>query len=129
MFSDLLRAGQSGDIRADDLCADAQLVLRLRLRTFAPPAGGAVQDLLALRCNSTGKRIMKMKAAAFAAGLLMFAIAPAARAQTDAQPYYKGQTIRMVSGAGAASGYTIWAHFLAQFLPRHIPGNPNVVVE
>ena len=55
--------------------------------------------------------------------------AASASAQSSAEPAYKGSTIRMISGAGPASGYTIWTRFIAEHLPRHVPGEPNVVVQ
>jgi tripartite-type tricarboxylate transporter receptor subunit TctC len=56
------------------------------------------------------------------------ATAPAA-AQSSAEQFYRGNTLRMISGAGNASGYTIWTRFIGQFLGRHIPGNPTVIAE
>jgi tripartite-type tricarboxylate transporter receptor subunit TctC len=56
------------------------------------------------------------------------ATAPA-EAQSSVEQFYKGNTLRMISGAGNASGYTIWTRFIGQFLGRHIPGNPTVIAE
>ncbi len=61
------------------------------------------------------------------AGALLVAAAPA-RAQS-LEDVYRGATVRMVSSNGPASGYTLWARFIAQYLGRHIPGEPNVAVE
>jgi tripartite-type tricarboxylate transporter receptor subunit TctC len=71
---------------------------------------------------------MTIRALLILAGVLSIA-SHSARAQTVAEEPYKGATIRMISGAGAASGYTIWTHFLAKHLAKHIPGNPSIVVE
>src|SRR5262249_18603389 len=54
--------------------------------------------------------------------------ATAAAAQ-DAADYYKGRTLRVVVGFGPGGGYDLYARLLAKYLPRHLPGNPTVVVE
>ena len=51
-----------------------------------------------------------------------------ARAQDAVARFYKGRTVTIVVGTTAGGGYDTYARFIARFLPRHIPGNPNVVV-
>jgi tripartite-type tricarboxylate transporter receptor subunit TctC len=59
--------------------------------------------------------------------LLLVAIWPASvRAQT---PYYQGKTIRLVAGTPAGSVYDLYARMVAQFIPKYIPGAPNVIVQ
>ena len=41
------------------------------------------------------------------------------------EEFYRGSTLRLISSAGPPSGYTIWARFIAQYLGRYIPGNPD----
>jgi len=52
-------------------------------------------------------------------------------AQTDAsiESFYKGSQIRLISEAGPSSGYTAWARLIGQYLPRHLPGKPSVIVQ
>jgi tripartite-type tricarboxylate transporter receptor subunit TctC len=50
--------------------------------------------------------------------------APAAAAD-----YYAGKTVELVVGGDAGGGYDIYARALARHLPRHIPGNPTIVVK
>jgi tripartite-type tricarboxylate transporter receptor subunit TctC len=59
------------------------------------------------------------------------ALAGSARAQTDAavEQFYRGNQIKMLGSAGPGSGYSVWTRFIAQYLGRHIPGEPNVVVQ
>jgi tripartite-type tricarboxylate transporter receptor subunit TctC len=54
-----------------------------------------------------------------------------AHAQTDAaiESFYKGTQIKLISEAGPSSGYTAWARLIGQYLPRHLPGQPGVVVQ
>src|SRR5580700_4594737 len=42
---------------------------------------------------------------------------------------YKGSQIRLISEAGPSSGYTAWARLIGQYLGRHLPGEPNIVVQ
>jgi tripartite-type tricarboxylate transporter receptor subunit TctC len=53
------------------------------------------------------------------------------RTQTDAslETFYKGSQIRLISEAGPGSGYTAWARLIGQYLGRHLPGEPGIVVQ
>ena len=62
-----------------------------------------------------------------AAGLVATGVFVAgAFAQT---PYYAGKTITLVAGANAGGVYDLYARHLAQYLPKYIPGNPNIIVQ
>ena len=50
-----------------------------------------------------------------------------ARAQTD--PFYKGKTIRIIVGLSTGGGYDRAARLMAKYLNKHIPGNPDVIVQ
>lgn len=54
--------------------------------------------------------------------------APGARADSVSD-FYKGKTIRVVIGYGAGGGYDLYGRLAAEFLGRHIPGNPTVVAQ
>jgi tripartite-type tricarboxylate transporter receptor subunit TctC len=43
--------------------------------------------------------------------------------------FYRGKTIRMLIGYGPGGGYDLYARLVAEFLPRHLPGNPTIVPE
>lgn len=47
----------------------------------------------------------------------------------SAAPYYEGKVITIIVGYGAGGGYDRVARLLAKHLPKHIPGNPSVIVE
>jgi tripartite-type tricarboxylate transporter receptor subunit TctC len=48
----------------------------------------------------------------------------------DAQtPYYQGKTVTIVAGTKAGDVYDLYARHFAQFLPKHIPGKPNIIVQ
>jgi tripartite-type tricarboxylate transporter receptor subunit TctC len=44
-------------------------------------------------------------------------------------PYYAGKTVTIVVGYLPGDGYDIWARLLAAHIAKHIPGNPNTVVQ
>jgi tripartite-type tricarboxylate transporter receptor subunit TctC len=44
-------------------------------------------------------------------------------------PFYNGKTVTLVVGYSAGGGYDIYARMLARHYGRHIPGNPNVIVQ
>ena len=49
-----------------------------------------------------------------------------------AQPveqFYKGKQINLVIGADVAGGYDTYGRLFARLMPKHIPGNPNIVVQ
>jgi tripartite-type tricarboxylate transporter receptor subunit TctC len=50
----------------------------------------------------------------------------AVHAQT---PFYQGKTITIVAGTKAGDVYDLYARLLAEFMPKYIPGNPNVIVQ
>jgi tripartite-type tricarboxylate transporter receptor subunit TctC len=43
--------------------------------------------------------------------------------------FYRGKTIKMIIGYGPGGGYDLYGRLAAEFLPRHIPGNPTIVPE
>jgi tripartite-type tricarboxylate transporter receptor subunit TctC len=65
--------------------------------------------------------------AAVVAICLVFIRAPASAQPAD--EFYKGKQIRIVVGSTAGGDYDVWARLLARHMTRHIPGNPNIIVE
>ena len=61
------------------------------------------------------------------AAALLFVALPA-RAQTVAD-FYRGKTLRMLIGYGPGGGYDIYGRIVAEFLPRHLPGNPTIIAQ
>jgi tripartite-type tricarboxylate transporter receptor subunit TctC len=53
-------------------------------------------------------------------------LAATAHAQAD---FYKGKTVTIIAGFSPGGGYDINARAVAKHLGRHIPGNPNVLVQ
>jgi tripartite-type tricarboxylate transporter receptor subunit TctC len=56
----------------------------------------------------------------------------AAAARADAQSvaeFYRGKRINLVTSASVGGGYDQYARLLAKHLPRHIPGEPTIIVQ
>jgi len=70
-------------------------------------------------------RRMLWSAVALAA---MLTVAPAPRAEPIAD-FYRGKTMKMIIGYGPGGGYDLYGRLAAEFLSRHIPGNPTIVPE
>lgn len=55
------------------------------------------------------------------------AISPPLLAQQES--FYKGKTMRIVVGFTPGGGFDLWARAIAQHISKHIPGNPQVMVQ
>jgi tripartite-type tricarboxylate transporter receptor subunit TctC len=58
----------------------------------------------------------------------MLATASAPRAEPVAD-FYRGKTMKMIIGYGPGGGYDLYGRLAAEFLSRHIPGNPTIIPE
>jgi tripartite-type tricarboxylate transporter receptor subunit TctC len=57
-------------------------------------------------------------------------LAATAPAKADAvADFYKGKDLRMIVSTTAGTGYDTYARAVARHLPRHIPGNPAIIVQ
>jgi tripartite-type tricarboxylate transporter receptor subunit TctC len=62
--------------------------------------------------------------------LLWFSILLIWNSETQAQtPFYQGKTITVVAAASAGSLYDLYARLMAQFMGKHVPGHPNIIVQ
>ncbi|HEY7221698.1 MAG TPA: hypothetical protein VH985_25220 [Candidatus Binatia bacterium] len=61
----------------------------------------------------------------FAASLL----SPFVNSNHAAEPFYQGKTLRVVVASAAGGGSDIVARLMMRHLPRHIPGNPTIIIE
>src|SRR3954469_23804767 len=51
---------------------------------------------------------------------------------TRAEPvvdFYRGRTLHLLIGYGPGGGYDIYGRLVAEFLPRHLPGNPRIIAQ
>jgi tripartite-type tricarboxylate transporter receptor subunit TctC len=68
---------------------------------------------------------MRLGALASVAGLLLAGSAAA----DEVADFYKGKTVTINVGYGAGGGYDTTARFWSKHLGKHIPGQPNVIVQ
>jgi tripartite-type tricarboxylate transporter receptor subunit TctC len=62
--------------------------------------------------------------------ILLIVLFLGTRAELHAQtPFYQGKTITVIAAASAGSAYDLYARLMAQFMGKHIPGNPNFIVQ
>jgi tripartite-type tricarboxylate transporter receptor subunit TctC len=73
-----------------------------------------------------GHRVVLHRSLIAAVMLLMSAIAAHA---DDVVDFYKGKTFTIVVGHEVGTGFDLYSRVLARHIGRHIPGNPNVVVQ
>src|SRR5574341_332673 len=60
--------------------------------------------------------------------LALFPVVLAASASAQ-EPFYKGKTMTMIVGTKAGDVYDLYARAIAQFLPKYIPGSPNIIAQ
>jgi len=79
-----------------------------------------------LRIVGRGLHLLCLRAAVLVTGgALLFAISSPAAAQID----YKGKTIAISIGYGVGGSYYFHAQLFSRHLSRHLPGNPNIIVQ
>jgi tripartite-type tricarboxylate transporter receptor subunit TctC len=62
-------------------------------------------------------------------GLWLFGLTFVCSIANAQAPYYQGKTVRVVVGYPAGSAHDLWARMIAPQLTKHIPGNPDTVVQ
>jgi tripartite-type tricarboxylate transporter receptor subunit TctC len=62
-------------------------------------------------------------------GALVALGSAAAQAQDKAAAFYRGKTVSAIVGYTPGSTFELYLRVFIQHLPRHIPGNPNVVIQ
>lgn len=62
------------------------------------------------------------------AAIAWFALIVSA-AQATTHEFYKGKTVRIIVGYAAGGGFDLYSRTIARYMGKHIPGNPNVIVE
>jgi tripartite-type tricarboxylate transporter receptor subunit TctC len=58
--------------------------------------------------------------------MIVLFLAVLAQAQT---PFYQGKTITIIVGTKAGDAYDLYPRMLAEFMPKHIPGSPNIIIQ
>src|SRR3954470_15234700 len=63
-----------------------------------------------------------------AAAIGVFTLTPA-HAQQTVEQFYKGRTVNLIVGFNPGGAYDPYARAVARYLPKYLPGAPNVVVK
>jgi tripartite-type tricarboxylate transporter receptor subunit TctC len=83
-----------------------------------------------LNYSSTVSRVQGLKLLLLFALLALELLNPLNFEQASAQtPFYQGKTIRIIVGYQPGDNHDQWARTYARFLGKHIPGNPEFVVQ
>ena len=70
----------------------------------------------------------KAVTAIFTSATVTLALASPGQAQS-VEEFYRGKTITIQVGFTAGGGYDLYARVLGRHMGRHIPGNPQIVVQ
>jgi len=65
----------------------------------------------------------------FLSSCAVLLLAGQALVQAQQEPFYKGKTIRVVVGFTSGGFYDRWSRLLARYIPKHLPGNPEMIVQ
>jgi tripartite-type tricarboxylate transporter receptor subunit TctC len=60
--------------------------------------------------------------------VLLF-LGSASLSEAQERPFYQGQSVTIVVGFTSAVFYDRWSRLLARYVPKYIPGNPEMVVQ
>src|SRR5262245_14549532 len=44
-------------------------------------------------------------------------------------PFYQGKTVTIIVSTKAGDVYDLYPRLVAEFMPKHIPGNPNIIIQ
>jgi tripartite-type tricarboxylate transporter receptor subunit TctC len=93
-----------------------------------------ITDALGAARASLGIPASARSAVLLSACLALSFVHPPAGLAQNADPaavagFYRGKTVTIVSGSEAGGGYDLVARVLGRYLGRHIPGNPQVIVQ
>lgn len=77
-----------------------------------------------------GLRVSGFKGLIFLAALTLYPFNPLTLKPAFAQaPFYQGKTINIIVGTKAGDVYDLYPRLLAEFLPKYIPGAPNIIIQ
>jgi tripartite-type tricarboxylate transporter receptor subunit TctC len=76
--------------------------------------------------RTTSRRSILLAGACAATVAALSSVPAQAQAVAD---FYRGKTLRILIGYGPGGGYDIYGRLVAEFLPRHLPGNPTIVAQ
>ncbi len=88
-----------------------------------PASGGSAPAASAPAASAPTAAATSDQAASAASGELTDA------ERREVESFYRGKTIRILVGFAPGAGYDLFGRLTAKYLPKYIPGSPNVVVD
>jgi tripartite-type tricarboxylate transporter receptor subunit TctC len=77
-----------------------------------------------------GCRVAGLKSLTILVVLTLYLLNPSTLERVFGQEsFYKGKTITIIAGTKAGDVYDLYARLIAQYMPKYIPGNPNIIVQ
>src|SRR3954447_23371591 len=89
----------------------------------------SIRATIAYAICYAGAREPGMNAKARPLLIALCAASVASLASAHAQDFYRGRQVRMIIGHPVGGDYDVGGRLLAKYLPRHVPGNPTVIVQ
>lgn len=74
------------------------------------------------------KKIVRTSTALASAAAIGLAAASTAKAD-DVSDFYKDRDVTILVAFGAGGGYGLYSRTLSEFMPKHIPGNPTMILK
>ena len=73
--------------------------------------------------------MLNVRRTSLALAAALFATMAAPVVAESVADFYKGKTIAIVMGTGPGGSYDLYGRTIGEHLSRHIPGNPNIIME
>ena len=70
-----------------------------------------------------------IKIVSLLSALLFVSVPYESQAASGDQDFYKGKTIRILVGFAAGGGFDVYSRTIARHMPKHLPGNPSMIVD
>ena len=70
-----------------------------------------------------------IKIVSLLSALLFVSVPYELQAASGDQDFYKGKTIRIIVGFAAGGGFDVYSRTIARHMPKHLPGNPSMIVD
>ena len=61
--------------------------------------------------------------------LLLVVLGTGTGAADEVEDFYRGKTVTIIVGAGPGGGFDLYARTLSQHLPRHVAGEPSIILQ
>jgi tripartite-type tricarboxylate transporter receptor subunit TctC len=95
----------------------------------APADGASIQTGDVATQSIVGRPAREDEMLKMAFSLAMLVLMGVAASADPVADFYRGRQVSLIVGYGTGGGYDVYGRLMARHLGRHIPGQPNVVVQ